>query len=74
MSYCWDVYQKSECTQCSFYKAFQSGNYNLDAIKDIILVSPEEEAVAAKATNTEPTNVAAIPPAVQSTPETAATI
>ena len=62
MSYCWEVYQKSECTQCSFFKTFQSGNYNLDAIKDIIIVSPEEAAVA---TNKPPEVVAGInqPPA-----------
>jgi len=49
MAFCWEVYQKSECDSCQFFTSYQSGNYDLNKIKDIIIVDDELVAKAAAA-------------------------
>lgn len=51
MSYCWEVYQKSECETCSYLQSFKSGNYDLKKIKDIIIVDSAELPAAAPSTS-----------------------
>ena len=41
MAFCWEVYKKSECDSCKFFTTYQSGNYDLNKIKDIIIVDDE---------------------------------
>lgn len=49
MSYCWEIYKKSECTCCFYFKAFHSGEASLESLKNIILVNPKEIEEAKKA-------------------------
>jgi len=41
MSYCWEVYKKSECERCQFFQAFQNGTADIKKMKDIIIVEDE---------------------------------
>lgn len=54
MSYCWEVYQKSECETCSYQQSFKSGNCDLKKIRDIIIV--DDVVIPATTPQTETTN------------------
>ncbi|HOY67761.1 MAG TPA: hypothetical protein PLP29_12805 [Candidatus Ozemobacteraceae bacterium] len=41
MKYCWDVYNKSECDTCHYYKSFTDGTLNLEKdanARDVVIV------------------------------------
>lgn len=38
MQYCWEVYNKSECEICGYYKAFNEGKLDIEKNREIIVV------------------------------------
>ncbi|HEY9071124.1 MAG TPA: hypothetical protein VIV61_12775 [Candidatus Ozemobacteraceae bacterium] len=49
MKYCWDVYNKSECDTCHYYKSFTDGTLNLEKdanARDVVIVPDAIAAVA----------------------------
>jgi len=39
--YCWEIYNKSECEACPFFKSYSEGNLDIEKHKDIILIEEE---------------------------------
>ncbi|HNW36194.1 MAG TPA: hypothetical protein PKM25_14745 [Candidatus Ozemobacteraceae bacterium] len=45
MKYCWDVYNKSECDACPYFKSFKEGTLDLEKnfhVRDVVEV-PETD-------------------------------
>jgi len=46
MKYCWDVYNKSECDTCPYYKSFTEGTLDLEKdanARDVVVVRESTE-------------------------------
>ena len=41
MTYCWEVYKKSECDHCEYFRKFSDGTLDLDKAREIVLLDPE---------------------------------
>lgn len=41
MPYCWEIYNKSNCSSCELYQNFQSGKLNLQSSKDIVIIADD---------------------------------
>ena len=38
MRYCWEVFEKSECGTCEYFRKFSEGQLDLEKVKEIVLI------------------------------------
>lgn len=49
MKYCWDVFNKSECDTCHYFKSYSEGTLDLEkdsTAREVVVVPEDQEPVA----------------------------